>query len=397
MIEVLHASPPSADLAARLAAERPRLVSLCARLSGDVEMAEDLAQETLAEGWRLLAKLRQPEGLSAWLSAIARNICLRWGRERRHDSAHTIRLVATDDNPGDQDLDTLAAEDGELTIALEREELVALLDRALALLPIDTRAALVGTYMQEVPPPELATRLGLSEGALRVRLHRGRLALRRALSSDLRDEACGIGLPLPDLPRDTGWRKTRIWCPFCGQHTIEYHLEREEGGFIFRCTGRCIYSGVLASASFPLMEGLSSPKALLTRHCLMLDRLYRDTLSNRQGLCPYCGGPLDVEIRTPDFQWGPLPREYGVLIGCPRCAVLDASTAWHLILDTLEAQRFWRRHPRMRALPVHEVEAEGRPALVSGFESSDGQARVVIVSDRETYHVLRSYGEGSQA
>jgi RNA polymerase sigma factor (sigma-70 family) len=152
MIEVLNAAPPSADLAARLAAERPRLVSLCARLSGDVGVAEDLAQETLAEGWRLLAKLRRPEGLSAWLSAIARNICLRWGRERRHDSAHTIRLVATDD-PGDQDLDTLAAEDGELTIALEREELVALLDHALALLPIDTPAALVGTYMQEVPPP----------------------------------------------------------------------------------------------------------------------------------------------------------------------------------------------------------------------------------------------------
>jgi hypothetical protein len=51
----------------------------------------------------------------------------------------------------------------------------------------------------------------------------------------------------------------------------------------------------------------------------------------------------------------------------------------------------------MRALPVREVETQGRPALVSGFESTDGQARLVIVSDRQTYHVLRTYGEGNGA
>jgi RNA polymerase sigma factor (sigma-70 family) len=397
MIEATNATSASDELAARLAAERPRLVSLCARLSGDVGMAEDLAQETLAEAWRLLAKLRQPEGLSAWLSAIARNICLRWGRKRKHDSSYTMRLAAADNAPLDHDLDSLPAEDDDLTIALERGELVALLHRALALLPVDTRAALVGTYMQEVPPAELATRLGLSEGALRVRLHRGRLALRRALSHELRDEAGAMGLPLPDEPRNTGWRQTRIWCPFCGEHAIEFLLQGEQGGFTFRCTGRCNRGGVLAGAVIAPLEGPSSPKSVLTRHCLMLDSLYRDTLSTGQSLCPHCGGPLDVEARTPDLQWGSLPREYGVLIGCPRCAMLDTSTAWHLALDTPEAQRFWRRHPRMRALPVREVETEGRPALVSGFESTNGHARLVIVSDRQTYHVLRSYGEGEEA
>jgi DNA-directed RNA polymerase specialized sigma24 family protein len=33
-------------------AERDRLVRLCARLSGSMEAAEDLAQETLLEAWR---------------------------------------------------------------------------------------------------------------------------------------------------------------------------------------------------------------------------------------------------------------------------------------------------------------------------------------------------------
>src|SRR5215472_2084702 len=106
MIERVSVAPESEELEAQLAAERTRLIGLCARLSGDAEMAEDLAQETLAEAWRLLAKLRQPEGLSAWLSAIARNICRRWTRERGHDCSHTVRLVTAGDDAIGHALDT---------------------------------------------------------------------------------------------------------------------------------------------------------------------------------------------------------------------------------------------------------------------------------------------------
>ena len=62
------------DLSHALVAERPRLVRLCRQMTGSAEVAEDLAQETLLEAWRLLDRLREPAGLSAWLSAIARNI-----------------------------------------------------------------------------------------------------------------------------------------------------------------------------------------------------------------------------------------------------------------------------------------------------------------------------------
>ena len=72
-------------LEAALAGERARLVRLCAQLTGDTQAAEDLAQETLVEAWRCLAKLRTPDGLAPWLTAIARNVCLRWGRARGRD------------------------------------------------------------------------------------------------------------------------------------------------------------------------------------------------------------------------------------------------------------------------------------------------------------------------
>ena len=67
---------------AKLSAERARLVGLCARLIGDVDAAEDLAQETLIEAWRHRERLYDPDGFSAWTSAIARNVCRRWERER---------------------------------------------------------------------------------------------------------------------------------------------------------------------------------------------------------------------------------------------------------------------------------------------------------------------------
>ena len=64
-----------------LSAHRARLVRLCARLTGDAEAAEDLAQETLLESWRLAHKLRDQDQLAPWL-AIARNVCLRAQRRR---------------------------------------------------------------------------------------------------------------------------------------------------------------------------------------------------------------------------------------------------------------------------------------------------------------------------
>jgi DNA-directed RNA polymerase specialized sigma24 family protein len=62
--------------------ERARLVRLCTRLTGNVDVAEDLAQETLFEAWRHSYKLREPEGRDRWLSAVARTVCRRWARDQ---------------------------------------------------------------------------------------------------------------------------------------------------------------------------------------------------------------------------------------------------------------------------------------------------------------------------
>lgn len=382
---------------ARLTAERSRLVRLCAHLTGDAGVAEDLAQETLAEAWRRLSQLREPEGMAPWLSAIARNFCLRWTRQRGRDLAHTARPGPLDDDHGDAvaALVSLPADGDDLSITLERAELVNLLDHALALLSPDARAALVGTYVRELPQAELAARLGVSQGTLRVRLHRGRLALRHLLASDLRDEADAMGLALPvDDGTTPAWRQTRIWCPFCGRHPLEYQLDRASKSYTYRCVGLCADDGIIAGSILPSAAWPSSPKPALTRLCLVLDTRYRDILAEDYGRCDLCGAPLTVLRRSPQQPLDALLPSHGIELVCPTCGSVDGASAWHLALDTAEAQRFWQRHPRMRALRVREVEAEGRPALITGFESVDTTARVVLTVDTRSYRVLRVRREG---
>src|ERR671931_116163 len=73
--------------AATLREERGNLVRLCARLTGDLDAAEDLAQETLYEAWRSAHKLHDPGGRPQWLADIARHVCLRWARSRGRELA----------------------------------------------------------------------------------------------------------------------------------------------------------------------------------------------------------------------------------------------------------------------------------------------------------------------
>src|SRR3954471_21679988 len=115
-----------------LPGEWPRLVRLCAHLTGDRDAAEDLAQETLIEAWRHQDRLYDWQGYSSWLSAIARNVSLRWIRQRGREGA---RLATSINSAADRSarVEEPPADQNDFTVDLERAELADLLDRALAL------------------------------------------------------------------------------------------------------------------------------------------------------------------------------------------------------------------------------------------------------------------------
>ncbi len=388
---------------ALLAGERARLVRLCARITGDAAAAEDLAQETLVEAWRSISRLRDADGLSPWLAAIARNVCRRWMRERARALGRHVASLDRADAEGEPLLrETIAVpdEDTDPLRELERDELAALLDRALALLPAQTRAALVASYVEGQPAEEVAGRLGVSEATLRVRLHRGRQALRGVLEGELLPEAAAWGVVA--APMADGWRDTRIVCPFCGRHHVQI-LAHGGRNLAYRCSGLCMPEGIITGGLGVLSSttgSLSSPKSILTRTLLELHVAYNSALRRGCLKCYRCGTLMPLRRGTDERPGAQLPVEaalldvfrHGIYMVCPRCDASDSATLWHLTLDMPEAQRFWQRHPRMRALPPRPVESAGVPALVTGFARANGRDQLDVIVARDTLAVLGVHG-----
>src|SRR5437762_3542981 len=118
----------SSNIETMLAAERPRLVRLCARLSGNWDAAEDLAQETLLRAWHHVDRLQEASQAAPWLSGIARNLCLDWSRRYYREQKRLVQPASTA-SPDSKDAANQLPNDFDLEFQLEREELVTLLDQ----------------------------------------------------------------------------------------------------------------------------------------------------------------------------------------------------------------------------------------------------------------------------
>ncbi len=376
---------------AAASAERRGLVRLCARLTGDADAAEDLAQEALLEAWRHAAALRDPRMRAQWLAGIARHVCLRWGRRRGRERALLARLgVAHGALPlaGEEP----AADNFVPEVELEREELARLLDRALALLPPATRDVLVACYLEASSHAQIAERLRVSEGAVKARLHRGRLALRRVLTTALRHEVAAYG---PDNSAPSGWLETRIWCPECGARRLLGDFDRAAGRLLIRCPG-CYPAGPdgfnSRNTDPALFAGVQGYKPAFSRVLAAGADYFVAALAQRSAPCLRCGGDTPLRFGTPAHvePWRRTP--FALHVTCARCAQTTDFSLRGLALALPPARRFWQRHPRIRTLPLREVEHQGLAALVITLESVAGHATLDVIAARDTFQFLSVNG-----
>ena len=383
-----HALPPTPT-----DAERTLILRICRRATRDRDAAEDLAQETLLEAWRHWEKLREPDDPQArarWLSSIAANVCRRWARRAWHDLAHTTRL--TTPSEGAEPGDGMVADEGDaLDTELEYAERAQLLDRALALLPPDTREALIARYILELPLGEIAARHGVSEATLSVRLHRGKQALRQLLATTLREESLAYGL-LPAT--DEGWQETRIWCPQCGKTRLQGQLGGSPARLRLRCP-RCAHStsGVADQDDFidhvsyqGSLAGVNTFKAALNRVGAWAYSHYRAGAVVREVLCR-CGRVAPFAPMRQGETFLQRRSEHGLRASCI-CQVQYHTDIAGIALSTSEARRFWRAHPRIHRLPYREVETGGREVIVVRYEAVGGGAQFDTLFARDNYELL---------
>lgn len=150
-----------------------RLRVFATRRLGDVAAGEDVAQETLRRVTDALraGRVEHAAALPAFVFQTARHVCLQLRRSAAREARALSRVASgdrTDVNPAAASVDALAA-----LITDERRRTV---HHALQALAADDCELLRLAYFDQLNAGEIATRLGSTAGAVRVRKHR---ALRR--------------------------------------------------------------------------------------------------------------------------------------------------------------------------------------------------------------------------
>jgi RNA polymerase sigma factor (sigma-70 family) len=139
--------------------EWPRLVGALSLFTGDTDLAEEIAQETLARvcrDWRKVSQLAAP---GAWAHRVAINLARSHFRHRAVVRKHASALVAT------------ATVDHDTASALAVRE-------AVASLPVRQRSALVLRYFADLSVAETAEAMRCPEGTVKTLTRQAILALR---------------------------------------------------------------------------------------------------------------------------------------------------------------------------------------------------------------------------
>jgi RNA polymerase sigma-70 factor (ECF subfamily) len=143
---------------------------LCLRLAyryaSNPSEAEDIAQDALLRAWRRRSTLRDNARRKEWLATIVRNEAF-----RQHARVRPDPIASIESQEG--------ADDERVVDTVERADIRAALDG----LDERDRQLLRLRYNEDLTQAAIARRLGIPEGTVKVRLHRARHKLRRAIGT----------------------------------------------------------------------------------------------------------------------------------------------------------------------------------------------------------------------
>ena len=152
----------------------------------DQDEIQNLTQETFLQAIQNIESFRGESKVSTWLCSIAINLARAHLRKsKRYDVVEhsDLESLLPQFSVFGQPKTRYAEWDPERYA--ERKERIEMVHEALERLPEDYRTAIVLRDLEELSTEEAANVLEISEGALRVRLHRARQALRTLIDKKM--------------------------------------------------------------------------------------------------------------------------------------------------------------------------------------------------------------------
>ena len=162
-----------------------RVYRLTYRITGSNEDAEEATQGALWTAARKIASFKGESQFGSWLYRIAANAAYQKLRSRKGKG----REIALDDVLPALDADMHFEPMDDWTPRVDENavngELREELEKAIDELPPDYRTALVMHDVEGIPNPDIAETLGISLPAVKSRVHRSRLFVRKKLAGYL--------------------------------------------------------------------------------------------------------------------------------------------------------------------------------------------------------------------
>lgn len=142
---------------------------------GNREEVKDIVQETFSALWEKLARGGTIREERAFLYASARNKIIDWYRKKKSLSLEQMADGEEGETLPFDPIDTLA--ESRIVLSAEAHQVLTLI----ATLPISYRDAVYLRLVEEMVPQEIAQVLGITAGAVSVRITRGLALLREQL------------------------------------------------------------------------------------------------------------------------------------------------------------------------------------------------------------------------
>lgn len=156
---------------------RDKIRQLCIRMTGNIHLGDDLAQDVFARVFEKRREFKGASKFSTWLWRIAVNRC--YDEMRRPASRATTESL--DDESSTVVLDINVADTRTPRDSLEAQEEAELVRRALMSLPENYRAVLVLRHYENLKLREIAEVLDLPEGTVCSRIAEALSQLTRLL------------------------------------------------------------------------------------------------------------------------------------------------------------------------------------------------------------------------